>query len=309
MCGIIGYSICRYTGSMQEFLYRGLIESETRGLDATGFVAFDGHSLLDDKRPIKATKFVKQSKAFKRINNFRPTTVIAHCRAATGGAKPERNRNNHPFIGDNIAIVHNGIIPNHSAWPSFAGLKFRTDTDSEVILRWLEDGIKIKESIFEAIKRFSVAVPNSASYAIAAMEKATGRLYLFRNSLRPMAIARVQNGIVFASTEDILKKALEKSGFGQNYILTELPPHEVFSFDTGTEVFKGKIFCSESKPVSNPIEHTSVNDSEQDDSTVVVPAEYADVVNMSRVINNEVTLEEVVCILNVMKKRMSNLES
>lgn len=202
--------------------------------------------------------------------------------------------------------MHNGVIPGHVGWPSFSGLKFRTDTDSEVILRWLEDGVKEKESIFEAIKRLSVALPNAASYAVAAMEKATGRLYLFRNLMRPINIARVANGIVFASTEDILKKALDKAGFGDNYILSELPAGEVFMFDTGTEMFRGKIFCPpENKTIIEVSRKISYNKTIGDsDTTTIIPPDYMDVIEIAKSISNDITQKEVTCLLNVMKKRM-----
>lgn len=207
MCGIVGFN-GDYSSKIHQFLIRGLLETESRGKDATGFFAIGENRTLDDKRPIPARKFIARAKrSLASLNSLKPHAIIAHCRQSTSG-NPKNNRNNHPFIGERIAIVHNGQIPKYKTVPSFANLEFKTETDSEVILRWIEREVKDGKSIEDAIVALSVAMPDDAAYAVACVEIKTGKLFLFRNKERPLCFAKCDGDFtIFASTEEILRKS------------------------------------------------------------------------------------------------------
>lgn len=212
MCGIFGY-IGKHSGRLSHFIISGFIESEDRGKDASGYFARDNiGNTIDDKRPIRATKFVKRANINNRFERFRPSCVIGHCRYATSNAgNANQNRNNHPFIGKHIAIVHNGIIQNHKTWPAFNKLQLTTETDSEVILRYLESKIDEGKTITEAIIDFSSVVSDNSKFAVACVCHKTGNLFLFRNNERPLHIAKLDDAWAFASTSAILHKSLKNS--------------------------------------------------------------------------------------------------
>jgi glucosamine--fructose-6-phosphate aminotransferase (isomerizing) len=65
------------------------------------------------------------------------TTVIGHTRWATHGERCRRNA--HPHASSSVAVVHSGVVENHSelrAELGREGVQFRSETDSEVIV-WL----------------------------------------------------------------------------------------------------------------------------------------------------------------------------
>lgn len=215
MCGILGFT-GRYSDKIPTFISRGLLESETRGRDATGFFARNEHGTIDDKRPIPAKKFIRRAKVEGRLRKFEPSGVIAHCRATTpGSGNAKFNRNNHPFIGKHVAIVHNGCIPGYKEVPSFANLDYKTETDSEAILRWIEKEVDSGKTIAQAIYTFSAVVPEKTAYAVACMSLKDGTLYLFRNNERPMQLLQLMDDSwLFASTDAIINASVKAAGIG-----------------------------------------------------------------------------------------------
>ena len=66
--------------------------------------------------------------------------VLGHVRWATHG-NPKDNRNNHPHVcsGGRYFLVHNGVISNHLDITDRYGLRLRSDCDSEILLRLVEN--------------------------------------------------------------------------------------------------------------------------------------------------------------------------
>jgi glucosamine--fructose-6-phosphate aminotransferase (isomerizing) len=81
------------------------------------------------------------------------TLGIAHTRWATHGAPSERNA--HPHISGDLAVVHNGIIENHDAMRKALqndGYEFVSDTDTEVIAHLIESLQKQGKDLYEATR-------------------------------------------------------------------------------------------------------------------------------------------------------------
>lgn len=212
MCGIIGFA-GQYSDALIEFAKRGLLESEGRGKDATGFYAItDRNVVVTDKRPIRAKKFIKRSQELGTLKGVKPSVFIGHCRAtSTGAGNAKENRNNHPFIGHNVALVHNGWIPNFRS-EEYAGLGLRTNTDSEVILRLLDAGMARDELLSTSIDEAVKCLPVESAFAVAAIDIKKRNLFLFRNDKRPLWVARIkENAFLFASTDTILKDAVKNT--------------------------------------------------------------------------------------------------
>ena len=78
---------------------------------------------------------------------------IAHTRWATHGVPSERNA--HPHISGNLAVVHNGIIENFEeikAELSAKGYVFVSDTDTEAIAHLIEDKRTAHADLFDAVR-------------------------------------------------------------------------------------------------------------------------------------------------------------
>ncbi len=143
MCGIVGY-----VGADEALpvLLDGMSKLEYRGYDSAG-VAVIADGRIGSER--KAGRLSELQGSLKGIK-LRGTTGIGHTRWATHGAPTDRNAHPHLDCGQNLAVVHNGIIENHDRLRAeliAKGHEFRSETDTEVIAHLLEDLIKEGQSL------------------------------------------------------------------------------------------------------------------------------------------------------------------
>jgi len=157
MCGIVGALAFGKMNKKDEdvrqkimryFTEELLVETETRGKDATGAtILFEGGNYVGIKRGDKASTFL--SKFGKNKDTYggfleiwrkydKPVKIyLGHCRAGTGGEK-EENANNHPIRIGNLVGVHNGIVRNDDKIIENLGCKRDGKVDSEAIFRLFE---------------------------------------------------------------------------------------------------------------------------------------------------------------------------
>ena len=164
MCGIVAACTQR---DVVPILLAGLHALEYRGYDSAGLAVLDGGRLSRLRAPGKVTEL----DALWRASPLHGWTGIAHTRWATHGAPNEANA--HPHVSrDTVAVVHNGIIENHSelrAELQQAGYAFTSDTDTEVIAhlvhKLMADGRGLREAVSDATRRLRGA------YAIAVLHR------------------------------------------------------------------------------------------------------------------------------------------
>lgn len=135
MCGIVGY-----IGSKEAFpiLIKGLRRLEYRGYDSAGVALINS----DGKLNVCKTKGkVDDLVNFCVDKNTTGTVGIAHTRWATHGEPSSANAHPHYSQSKNLAIIHNGIIENYADLKKKLiekGIKFRSDTDTEVLVQLIE---------------------------------------------------------------------------------------------------------------------------------------------------------------------------
>ena len=134
MCGIVGY-----IGSRQAYpvILKGLKRLEYRGYDSAGVALLDGDLKVYKKKGRVAE--LEESVIGKDLNGH---VGIGHTRWATHGEPSDRNAHPHVSNNGNLAMIHNGIIENYAQIKNELLKKdytFSSDTDTEVLLNFIED--------------------------------------------------------------------------------------------------------------------------------------------------------------------------
>jgi len=151
MCGIVGYIGKRQA---QDILLNGLKRLEYRGYDSAGMCM-----LLDKKNVLSVRKLPGKVKELEKLLHTKPLpgkSGLAHCRWATHGAPNQINAHPHLDCNEEIALVHNGIIENYAQLKEMLlkeGHKFKSGTDTEVIVHLIEKFYKNSESLENAIRK------------------------------------------------------------------------------------------------------------------------------------------------------------
>lgn len=167
MCGIVGY-----IGKRQVFpiLIKGLKRLEYRGYDSAGVAMINDNG---DLSVYKTKGKVADLEQFCEDKNITGTVGIVHTRWATHGEPSSVNAHPHYSESKNIAIIHNGIIENYADLKKKLvadGVKFRSDTDTEVIVQLIEYIQTRKNVDLLTAVRFALTQLIGA-YAIAVLDK------------------------------------------------------------------------------------------------------------------------------------------
>ncbi|MBV7300625.1 glutamine--fructose-6-phosphate transaminase (isomerizing) [Enterovibrio paralichthyis] len=149
MCGIVGAVAQR---DVAEILLEGLRRLEYRGYDSAGLAVTDSENQLRRLRRLGKVQALAEALEQEPLAGG---TGIAHTRWATHGEPSEANAHPH-MSGENIAIVHNGIIENHEPLRGLLksrGYVFTSQTDTEVIAHLVDWELAQGGSLLEAFQR------------------------------------------------------------------------------------------------------------------------------------------------------------
>ena len=154
MCGIVGY-----IGKSEAYpiVIKGLRRLEYRGYDSTGVAIIQDGKLQVHKKKGKVAE-LEEAVLGKNMHSH---IAIGHTRWATHGEPSDRNA--HPHLSNNgrLAILHNGIIENYAPIKKeliSKGYTFKSDTDTEVLLNFIQDiqdnnKCDLEEALRIALKR------------------------------------------------------------------------------------------------------------------------------------------------------------
>lgn len=167
MCGIVGY-----IGSREAFpiLVNGLKRLEYRGYDSAGVALVNSNGNLS---VYKTKGKVADLESFCSDKDVSGSVGIAHTRWATHGEPSAVNAHPHYSESKNLALIHNGIIENYADLKKKLianGVKFRSDTDTEVIVQLVEY-IQMKKHV-DLLTAVQLALHQLiGAYAIAILDK------------------------------------------------------------------------------------------------------------------------------------------
>ncbi len=154
MCGIVGY-----TGPREAYpvILKGLKRLEYRGYDSSGVALLSDGKLNVYKKKGKVAELEEDAMG----KDVHAHIGIGHTRWATHGEPSDRNAHPHQSQSGELAMIHNGIIENYAQIKNdllSKGYTFKSDTDTEVLLNFIEDikknnGCPLEEALRIALKR------------------------------------------------------------------------------------------------------------------------------------------------------------
>ncbi len=152
MCGIVGY-----IGHRQAYpvIIKGLKRLEYRGYDSSGVALIDNDKLKVYKKKGKVAELEDEVVD----KNLSAHIGIGHTRWATHGEPSDRNAHPHVSNSGQFAMIHNGIIENYVPIKNDLlkkGYTFKSDTDTEVLLNFIEDIKKNNDCTLEQALRIAL---------------------------------------------------------------------------------------------------------------------------------------------------------
>ena len=229
MCGIVAFKGKSFDAG--KVVFEGLKLLEYRGYDSAGV------ALLSENKDLKI--FKKQGRVTNSENlfseaNIRSNICIGHTRWATHGEPSDKN--SHPILSFNkkFTIVHNGIIENYKELKKILedeGYSFLTDTDTEVLVNFLESCISKSSSVEEGLT-FGLSKVEGA-YGIVIMDNENPEnLYAARKG-SPLAIGKFDGNFILASDATPIVKYTDKVIYldDNSLIKIEKDSFKIFDFD------------------------------------------------------------------------------
>ena len=151
MCGIVGF-----IGQEQAapILLDGLAHLEYRGYDSAGVAVISAQGKLQVEKAVGRLKVLNEQ--IHGGADLEGCIGLGHTRWATHGAP--NIINSHPHVSENgkFAVIHNGIIENYVEIKEFLigqGIRFKSETDTEVVAQLLEFYYNECHDFLEAVGR------------------------------------------------------------------------------------------------------------------------------------------------------------
>ncbi len=201
MCGIIGINSKKPVSAS---IINSLKKLEYRGYDSAGIATLHAGSINEVKSEGRVDNLEKNSV----VQNMEGTIGIGHVRWATHGLPNSINA--HPHSSQNVSVVHNGIIENSTLLKKFLvskGHKFKSQTDTEVIVHLITENLKT-ETIISSITKTLKSL--HGSFALGIIFKDQPDLIIGARRGSPLAVGYGPNENYLGSDSYALKSMTNK---------------------------------------------------------------------------------------------------
>lgn len=229
MCGIVAY-----IGSREAYpiILKGLQRLEYRGYDSAGV------ALLDKELAVyKKMGKVAELESSLIGTNLHAQSGIGHTRWATHGEPSDRNAHPHRSASGNLAMVHNGIIENFAPIKKELlqkGYVFESDTDTEVLLHFIDDiyqndANNLEEAVRIALKRIVGA------YVIILLDQDNPDTLIAARKGSPLVIGIGKNEHFLASDASPIIEYTKEVVYINDYEMAIVKPDELILKNPGNE--------------------------------------------------------------------------
>lgn len=236
MCGIVAY-----IGNQKAFpiLLNGLKRLEYRGYDSSGIALSTNNSV----------EIFKKKGRVKELENWTGSIVekanigIGHTRWATHGEPSDRNAHPHQSNNGKFTLIHNGIIENYTALKQELiqkGYHFHSDTDSEVLVNFIEYIQKTTETDLEEAVRIALKRVVGA-YVIVILENGREDRLIAARKGSPLVIGIGDNEHFLASDASPIIEHTKKVIYVNDYEVAIITPNDIQLKNLGNEKITPKI--------------------------------------------------------------------
>ncbi|MDB2698382.1 glutamine--fructose-6-phosphate transaminase (isomerizing) [Candidatus Pelagibacter bacterium] len=230
MCGIIGISSNK---SVSSSIINSLKKLEYRGYDSAGIATLSDGFINE----VKSEGRVENLENNFDLKNLSGNIGIGHVRWATHGVPNSVNA--HPHSSENVSVVHNGIIENSTLLKKYLlnkGHKFKSQTDTEVIVHLITENLKtteLREAITKTLKQLH------GSFALGIIFKDMPDLIIGARRGSPLAVGYGPNENYLGSDSYALKSMTNKITYLEDGEFCFIKKDEVNFFnDEGIKINK-----------------------------------------------------------------------
>ena len=232
MCGIIGIASNK---PVSINIINSLKKLEYRGYDSAGLATLTDDSINEKKCSGRVEELEKI--LFKAPSNG--NIGIGHVRWATHGVPNIINA--HPHSSEQVSVVHNGIIENSDEIKRelvSKGLKFKSQTDTEVITLLITEALKENEplkSVYKTLKKLK------GSFALGIIFKNFSNIIIGARRGSPLAVGYSKEENYIGSDSYALKSMTNKISYLDDGELCVLTKDQISFYDESLKKINKKI--------------------------------------------------------------------
>ena len=229
MCGIVAY-----IGHRQAYpvIIKGLKRLEYRGYDSAG-VALLNHGLKLYKKKGKVANLEESTLG----QDLEGHIGIGHTRWATHGEPSDRNAHPHRSSNGKLDMIHNGIIENYASLKQELikkGYQFYSDTDTEVLLYFIEDIQKNNSNTLEEALRIALKRVVGA-YVIVLIDQDNPDTLIAARKGSPLVIGIGKGEHFLASDASPIIEYTKEVVYVNDYEIAIIKPDELILKNLGNE--------------------------------------------------------------------------
>jgi glucosamine--fructose-6-phosphate aminotransferase (isomerizing) len=191
MCGIF----CAVNvDDAADVVLTGLKRLEYRGYDSWGIATLSREKILTQKAVGKIGDVTS-------VNLPNSMIAIGHTRWATTGGVTQKNAHPHVAADSSFALIHNGIVENFQELKHelLQGDAFISQTDTEVIVKFIEKARASKNSLFDAICRTTSQLLGRNTFVVLT---SSGEIWGVRSG-SPLVVGFGKNNQIYISSDTL----------------------------------------------------------------------------------------------------------